>query len=88
MQCEECDKWRLIFCKHKLNAQEVSELHSILEDVSYTCGTTFDDLDLSGRLTNVFVKDHTCEDNIERLYYSCSFEPFCVHCASEDVTDA
>ena len=63
-------------------------MQSILEDVLYTCGTTFDDLEIPGRLTNVFVKDHSCEDNIVKLYYSCSFEPICVHCASEEVTDA
>ena len=87
LQCEECDKWRLLFCKHKLTVQEVSDLQSILDDISYTCGTTFDDLELPGRLTNVFVKDHSCADSIEKLYYSCGFEPICVHCASEEVED-
>ena len=87
LQCEECDKWRLIFCKYKLSVQEVSELQSILEDVSYTCGTTFDNLELPGRLTNVFVKDHSCADTIEKLYYSCGFDNICVHCASEEVKD-
>ena len=67
--------------------QEVSDLQSILDDISYTCGTTFDDLELPGRLTNVFVKDHNCADSIEKLYYSCGFEPICVHCASEEVED-
>lgn len=68
--------------------QEVADLQSILDDVSYTCGTTFDDLDLPGRLTNVFVKDHSCADSIENLYYSCGFEPICFRCASEEVEDS
>ena len=59
LQCEECDKWRLMFCKHKLSVQEISDLQTILDDISYTCGTTFDDLELPGRLVNVFVKDHS-----------------------------
>ena len=88
LQCEDCDKWRLLFCKHKLSVQEVSDLQSILDDVSYTCGTTFEDLDLPGRLTNVFVKDHSCGDSVEKLYYSCGYELICVHCASEEVTDS
>jgi len=87
LQFEECDKWRLLFCKHKLTVQEVSDLQSILDDISYTCETTFEDLELPGRLTNVFVKDHGCADSIEKLYYSCGFEPICVHCASEEVED-
>ena len=69
LQCEECDKWQLMFCKHKLSVQEVSDLQSVLDDILYTCGMTFDDLDLSGRLVNVFVKDHSCADSIENLYY-------------------
>ena len=88
LQCEEGEKWRLLFCKHKLNVQEASDLQKILDDVSYTCGTISEDFDLPGCLTNVFVKDHSCADSIEKLYYSCGFEPICVHCASEDVEDS
>ena len=58
-----------MFCKHKLSVQEVSDLQSVLDDILYTCGMTFDDLDLPGRLVNVFVKDHSCADSIENLYY-------------------
>ncbi len=57
VQCEECSKWRLLFCKHKLSPQEVTDLQSILDDVSYSCGTTFEDVEMPGRLSNVFVKD-------------------------------
>ena len=77
VQCEECDKWRLIFCKHKLTHQEVSNLE---EESVYTCGVLFSDLELSGRLKNVCVKDHRCTDPIEKLYYSCGFEPICFNC--------
>ena len=41
VQCEECSKWWLLFCKHKLTVIEIADLQSILDDVSYTCGTTF-----------------------------------------------
>ena len=64
LQCEECEKWRLLFCKHKLNVQEASDLQKILDDVSYTCGTIFEDFDLRGRLTNVFVKI-SCADALK-----------------------
>jgi len=78
VQCEECDKWRCIFCKHKLTHQEVSNLEKILEESAYTCGVLFSNLELSGRLKNVCVKDHRCTDPIEKLYYSCGFEPICL----------
>ena len=85
VQCEECDMWRLLFCKHKLNYQEVMELTQCLDDISYTCGVAFSDLDFPGRLKNVCMKDHRCNDPIEKLYYSCEFEPICCQCASEEV---
>ena len=68
--------------------QEISDLQTILDDILYTCGTTFDDLELPGRLVNVFVKDHSCADSIEKLYYSCGSELICVHYAIEEVTDS
>ena len=46
----------------------------------------FSDLDLTGRLKNVCVRDHACKDPIEKLYYSCDFEPICCQCASADVS--
>ena len=85
VQCEECDMWRLLFSKNKLNYPEVVELGKILDDVSYTCGVSFSDLELPGRLKNICVRDHKCRDPIERLYYSCDFEPICINCASQNV---
>jgi len=41
------------FCKHKLKPDELSILEKILEDVSYSCGAAFDDLELPGCLVNV-----------------------------------
>ena len=87
VQCEECDKWRVLFCRHKLNYHEVTELGKCLDDISYTCGVMFSELDLPGRLKNVCVKDHKCSDPIEKLYYSCDFEAICCWCASDDVAN-
>ena len=55
-----------------------------IEEVSYSCGATFDDSELLGRLANVCIKDHQCTNPIEKLYYSCDFEYICVHCGKED----
>ena len=40
VQCEECEKWRLLFCKHKFKPDELSKLKKTLEEVSYSCGAT------------------------------------------------
>ena len=83
VQCEECDMWRLLFCRFKLNYQEVSELWRCLNDILYTCGVSFSELDLPGRLKDVYVRDHKCNDHIEKLYYSCELESMCCYCSSK-----
>ena len=85
IQCEKCDKWRLMFCSHKLSHQEVLTLTKCFNNVSYTYGVLFSDLNLPGRLKTVFVKDHACVDPIEKLYYSCGFEPMYCYCATTDL---
>ena len=74
--------WRLVFSKRKLSVGERTTLQSILEDVSYTCGESFDDLSLPESLSCVVVRDHWCGNAIEALYYSAGFEDICVHCAA------
>lgn len=50
------------------------------------------DLNLPPAL-KVFIKDHDCLDPIEKLYFSCGYEPCCIHCGnylhgySEDVDE-
>ena len=74
--------WRLIFSKKKLSAPARSALQVILEDVSYTCGASLDDLDLPDNLKQVVIRYHNCGDPIEKLYYSAGFEDICIHCAA------
>ena len=45
MQCDECSSWRPVFSKKKLSSPQQSTLQSILEDVSYTCSVSMEDLD-------------------------------------------
>ena len=49
-----------------LKPDELSRLKKILEDVSYLCGATFNDLELPGCLVNICIKDHRCTDPIEK----------------------
>ena len=82
IQCEECSMWRLIFSKTKLSPQGKSDLAKLLEDISYTCGVSFDEISLSDSLKSICIKSHNCYDNIEKLYYSTGLEPICIHCGA------
>ena len=67
VQCDECDKWHLLFSKHKLSVRERSQLQGIIADVSYSCGATIEDLDA---LKCVGIQSHYCSNPIEKIYYS------------------
>ena len=82
VQCDECCMWRLVFSKRKLSVSARNTLQTILEDVSYTCGASLDDLDLPDSLSSVVVRSHQCGDAIERLYYSAGYEDICIFCAT------
>lgn len=49
--CEDCNMWRLLYSKHKLDAHEKLELEAALEGMIYTCGSMIKDLGL----TDVYV---------------------------------
>ena len=38
VQCEECNKWRLVFSKRVLKDFQRDELQRLLEETAYTCG--------------------------------------------------
>ena len=83
IQCDECDKWRLLFSKRKLQPDQRRELRFLLTDVSYTCGANFTDLHLPEHLQCVQVREHQCSDGIEKLYYSAyPSDILCIHCGS------
>ncbi len=65
---------------HKLTVQERSLLQNTLEDISYSFGATLEELDIQERLERVCIKAHTCNDPMEKLYYSCGYEPVCYNC--------
>ena len=66
IQCEECEMWRIVYSKKKLDPQSLSVLEKIMDDVVYTCGTTFDELDLSPTLQSVCVRIVHCNDPMEK----------------------
>ena len=83
VQCEECEMWWIVYSKKKLDSQSLSLLEKILDDIVYTCGAMFDELDLPPTLKSVCVRTLHCNDPIEKLYYSCSFSPVCYYCGKD-----
>lgn len=84
VQCEECEMWRLVYSKCKLNISELSTLQGMLEDFTYTCGASLFDLGLVGRLEDVVIRDLRCHDPLEKLYYSLNHKPICIYCCTEN----
>ena len=82
LQCEECESWRLLYSQKRLALKERTELEKALDDFVYSCGASLQDLDLPGKLGDVYVRDVTCGDPIEKLYYTAKYPPICVYCAS------
>ena len=83
VQCDECDKWRLLFSKRKLSATERTRFQGTIEDESYSCCATIDDLILPDTLKNVGIKSQIDSDPIEMMYYSAYKDDLiCIHCGS------
>ena len=81
IQCEECGMWRLVYAKKKLSAHWRRELEKMLQTFDFSCGASTSDLD---ELSHVHFRDLSCEDPVEKLYYSMGYDPICIYCSSED----
>ena len=53
-----------------VSKKEQANLQTALHDVSFTCGAQLQDLELPGRLNKVYTRKISCEQPIEKLYYS------------------
>ena len=60
-----------IYAKHKVTKVQYCKLQDILDGMSFPCGSVLSELlgDEHDSLP-VYVKDLTCEDLIEKLYFS------------------
>ena len=65
-----------------LKQNEKKELEKALDGMSFSCGAQLQDSDIPEYLKDVvFVRKISCEDPIEKLYYSAKFEDICVYCS-------
>lgn len=83
VQCEECEMWHLIYSRYKLTLSELKQVSDSLEEFTYTCGSSFADLNFSGRSTKVCARNLQCYSPLEKLYYSLNKEPLCIYCCSD-----
>lgn len=86
IQCGECLKWRVLYCKHSLRKEQKEELEREIDVLEYTCGSTFADIECDDEsvLTSVFVKANlTCNTPTEIPYYTAGNTPICYYCGSD-----
>lgn len=73
--------WRLLYGKTLLKKAERRQLELELDGLSFTCGSSVQDLDLPAPLNERSLK---CFDHVEKLYYSAAgYEPIRIHCAGK-----
>ena len=73
---DECEMWRLGYSRRKLKQNEKNELEKALDGMSFSCGAQLQDSDIPEYV--VFVRKMSCENPIEKLYYS---EDICEYCS-------
>lgn len=86
LQCHECEKWRLIYSKHALTSSEKKELQIVLENLLFSCGSSFTDIDCeeSSVLKKVFCRQNiNCSSPMEIPYYSTNHEDLCYYCGAD-----
>ena len=65
----------------KSNSLDVQQ--DVIGDISYSCGATTEEIVLPDTLKSVGIRSHSCDDPIEKIYYSAYKEdPVCIHCGS------
>lgn len=87
LQCGECLKWRFLYCKYSLKRDQREKLEQLVEDLDYTCGSIFANIeaDEDSVLNSVYVKANlTCNSPIEIPYYTAGNDPICYHCGHEN----
>jgi hypothetical protein len=95
IECCECNKWRVLYSKTKLDAMELSTLERYFDTIQYTCGDSFDILanitesennNENDNIGKIFEKvkvnnSLTCNSTMEIPYYSSGlFEDICFQC--------
>ena len=88
VQCASCSKWRVLYANKKLKTVVRDRIASELENLSYTHGSLFADInkdDTNDFLSFVNVRANlNCNSPIEVPYYGAGHELICYHCGITD----
>ena len=87
LQCGECLKWRVLYSKHSLKKQQREELEILVENIEYSCGSVFTDIEgeEDSIQRSVFVKGNlTFNAPIEIPYFTTGYTPICYYCGDDD----
>jgi len=88
-------KWCRLLCvtvvdknsRKTLLSWETVESHSettLLDNYSYTCSSSLQNIKLSSRtIQGVYIRNISCYEPIEKLYYSAGYDPICIYYAEE-----
>ena len=82
LQCDECSMWRLLYSRFKLTRKERADLQVAIDDISFTCAP-LQDLQLPGHHSEVYTRELSCGEPIEKLYYTAKYTPTCIYCADD-----
>ena len=52
--------------------------HQLLDNYSYTCGFSLQDIELPQPFREVYIRNINCYEPIEMLYYSAGYDPICI----------
>ena len=83
LSCGECNKPRVCYSRKKLKDSDKVKIMRWLEDVSYTCGTSFDDEDSCLNLLHMR-KNLICTSLIEVPYYGALHKKICIYCGDSE----
>ena len=68
IECCECNKWRVLYSKTKLDTMELSTLERYFDTIQYTCGDSFN------ILANITESENNNEnDNIGKIFEKVKF---------------
>jgi len=72
------------FCIVELNLKKKQHalLESLLDNHSYTCGSSLQDIELPEPFKEVYICNISYE-SIEKLYYSAGYDLICIYCVEE-----
>ncbi|XP_045170159.2 uncharacterized protein LOC123532688 [Mercenaria mercenaria] len=88
VSCQECGKRRVVYCRHRLSAEQSRQIMTLQDSVSFTCGSSL--FPESHPLHDeIFVREGlNCQTDIETTYYSAvtqKFQPICFFCGDPNI---